>query len=239
MLPKTDIVITYRSTREFPTEGYLKQCVDSVVENTSACYRFIFVDDNSDVEGRGFLQEIADLYPTSILIQTRMRNWFTRASNIGLRHVRTHKAVLLNSDTICRAGWLKELYDVWDEVEMETQRRVGLVGSVLSRQEQRRYELSPAPGYVTGHCWLLSMPALSEAADSRGTPGEYLDTTNVDMAHIRSDIEICTMLRGLGYLCVNAFKSEVDHLGGKSWGMNLQNLWPITPQYLRCLDGKD
>jgi len=128
----------------------------------------------------------------------------------------------LNSDTVLDAGWLEELFDVWDECQaQQPQRRIGLVGSVLSAEEPRRYAESTNPGYITGHCWLMSINAAYEASAGRGQPGIYLDETKAGTAHIRSDVEYCWDLNRLDYATIASFKSKVGHKGGRSWNFNL------------------
>ncbi len=238
MIPRTDILITFRSAAPYRVEDYLRKLVDSVVKNTPSYGRFIFVDDQSDAIGRDFIERVADEFPTSILIRTHAQHWFTRATNLGLKVSRTERVVALNCDTVCGEGWLEELYDVWDEANKQTGKKVGLVGSTWSREESRRWAPTTYPAYVTGHCYLAGLQALNDAANSRGTPGRFLDETSLQNAHIRSDIEICGRLNLLGYLTVSSFKSEVEHFGGKSWGYDLTAVNSITPQYLAMLDGK-
>lgn len=236
MTPFTDIVIPIHGTRDFPVEQIFENCVSTVVAHTKD-FRFIFVDDNSDSECRAVVDKVASSYPSSLVIRTNVQNWFTKAVNKGLRMVRTPRAVVLNCDTVVDEGWLQELYDVWAEVEQQTMKLVGLVGSVLNPDMSMRWRYTVPPHYVTGHCWLLSMDVMANAANGRGMPGWYLDETNPANAHIRSDIEICHRLNGMGYLTVESFKSAVGHLGGKSWGHLLGSLSVITPEYLRKIDG--
>lgn len=216
MTPNTDIIIPVRGTREFPVEQTFSECVDSICKHTSN-FRFIFVDDNSDEICRNAVEQIAARFHSAILIRTNFQHWFTRAINLGLRMVRSPWVVTLNCDTVVDAGWLEELYAVKDDATIGYG-QVGLVGSVLSEEEPRRYELSVGQDYVTGHGWLLSMDALTKASVQRGTPGIYLDETRADAIHIRSDVFICWQLNGLGFNCVKSFKSKVGHYGGRSWG---------------------
>lgn len=233
MTPFTDIVICVRATREFPVEKEFQDCVASLVENTNN-FRLILVDDNSDREGASVVDRIAAGHPTSIVIRTHRQNWFSKAHNKGLRLVRTPRAVTLNCDTILDKGWLDELYDVWEDAKPLGP--IGLVGSVMSDEEPRRWAKTWNPGYVTGHCWLLSMEAIAQVSASRGMPGWYLDETKVENAHIRSDVELCWRLNGLGFQTIQSFKSRVGHLGGRSWGHNLSLLSGITANSLRSID---
>ena len=229
MAPFTDIVIPYRSNREFPVEAEFTNCVETVTRHTTD-FRFLFVDDNSDSVGAAHISDIAAHFPTSLLITTHSQNWFTKATNKGLRLVRTPRGVTLNCDTIVDAGWLDEMYEVWDDVEQQTGKPVGLVGSVLSDEEPRRWRCTEPPHFVTGHCWLLSMNAINKVSELRGQPGWYLDEINPLCIHIRSDVELSHRLNLMGYQTVESFKSKVGHLGGRSWGHRLGSI----PSTLAC-----
>lgn len=219
MNPPTDLIIPVHGSRTFPVEKTFEKCVETVCQHTKN-FRFIFVDDASDEACRAVVSRVAAAFPECNLIQTMKQHWFTRAVNLGLRLVRTPYAMVLNCDTVVDSGWLEELYDVQDIVEKESG-RVGLIGSVLSGEEPRRYALSVGQDYVTGHAWLLNMAAMQEASFVHGTPGLYLDETKADTIHIRSDVYICWDLNKLGWNCVKSFKSAVGHISGQSWGQIL------------------
>ena len=216
MTPETDIIIPIHGNREFPVEGEFEKCVDTVCQNTRR-FRFIFVEDACDDICREVITRVASRFPESNLVRTHKQHWFTRAVNLGLRLVRTPYCVALNCDTVVDVDWLEELYAVKDEVEGQVG-RVGLVGSLHSLEEPRRYQISLGQDYVTGHCWLLNMQAMQEASYAHKTPGWYLDETRWDAIHIRSDVFICWELNSLGWQTVKSFKSAVGHIGGRSWG---------------------
>lgn len=207
--------------------NYFKPCVESVRQHTSAI-RFIFVSDGCDADHDQAMQDFIKQYPESLYLRTPKQLWFTRAHNLGLRFVRTPWAVMLNADTVVDVGWLEELYAIRDEVteecRMEGARGVGLVGVELSGEEPRRYHRTSEPGYVTGHCWLVNMEALSEISAHRGTPGIYLDETQQKTIHIYSDNEACYAMNRLGWKTIVSFKAAVGHHGGKSWGHDLSVL---------------
>lgn len=235
MTPQTDIVIPIHGTREFPVERLLDDCFTSIRAHTKD-YRLIVVDDFSDPECAAVVDRLCRNFPSCVLLRTHVQNWFTKAVNKGLRMVRTPRAVVLNCDTVVDQNWLEELYDVWREVEEQTFKQVGLVGSVLNPHVNMRWRYTIPPHYVTGHCWLVSMEAIARAAEQRGMPGWYLDELNPANAHIRSDVELCHRLNGMNYLTVESFRSAVGHHGGKSWGHLLSSLSVITPEYLRKID---
>jgi GT2 family glycosyltransferase len=223
LTPNTDIVIPIRLTKEFAVaDAYFSKCISSLREYTHN-FRPIFVDDNSDVDRQRDIEAAAELFPSSILVRTHKQRWFTRAINLGLSLARTTWVVTLNCDVVLNPGWLEELYTLRD-LFVQQNKRVGLVGSVFSESESRRFEECRHPGYVTGHAVLQSIYALHDVANSRGTPGIFYNEIDPLMIHIRSDVEICYRMMSLGWTCVSAFKSYVGHEAGKTWGHLLHRI---------------
>lgn len=216
MHPQTDVIVPVHDALDYTTS-----CIDSLFAHTKN-FRLLLVDDHSCVETTAYLMGLLQRDPTALYMRTGQQKWFTRASNIGLRLVRTSRCILLNSDCVLDHGWLDELYEVWDAAEkMMPGRRVGMVGSIQSVEEPRRWAEYVEPGYVTGHCLLLSIPVLSEMSDKRGNPGWYLDEVHQEAAHINSDRYLSYEMNRCGYATIASFKSAVGHHGGKSWGYNL------------------
>lgn len=230
MPPELDVIIPFHATRQYPAEPYLKKCYEDLCKTVSN-FRLILVDDSCDDTARAVIDSIARDRRNTLLIRSNYQRWFTRALNLGLRMARTPWVVTLNADTELAEGWLEELKAVWGEAEAQCQTRVGMVGSIFSIPESRRWALSVKPDYVTGHAWLLSMQALYDASASRGQPGIYLDETQAINIHIRSDVELSWRMNELGWATVKSFKSAVGHHGGKSWGFNLA--------VVQCLQLKD
>jgi glycosyltransferase involved in cell wall biosynthesis len=216
---KVYIVIPVHSRAPFDTRDHLHRCVSTLRQYTDN-FNIIFVDDYSDQQGSDSIAAQAAQFRESYIVRTQKQRWFTRAVNLGLRLVRTPWAVEANSDVVFYPGWLEELFAVRDEVQQF--RKVGLVGSVYSADEQRRYDETQKPNYVTGHCWLLNMQAMEECAVKRGAPGWYLDETSQRNIHIFSDNQICYEMNAAGWSTIRAFKSAVGHdASGASWGHNL------------------
>lgn len=218
--PQTDIVLPVHDAMEYTTV-----CLDSLFAHTEN-FRLILVDDYSTVEMSAYLMSILQRQPTALYIRTAQQKWFTRASNIGLRMVRTPRAVLLNSDCILDKGWLEELYGVWEEVEAMGA-RIGLVGSVFSGEEKRRWLQMAEPGYVTGHAVLFSMEALWQISEKRGQAGWFLDEVHQDAIHINSDKYASWEMNRMGMATIASFKSAVGHHGGKSWNYNLGRVYSL------------
>lgn len=214
--PQTDVVVPVRDALE-----YTQNCFETLFAHTKD-FRLIVVDDDSKVETTAYLMGLLLRQPTALYIRTGQQKWFTRASNLGLRMVRTPRAILLNSDCVVDEGWLEELYGVWEEASATPGvGRVGLVGSTLSAEEPRRWARIQHPGYVTGHCWLVSMEALSDISSRRGQPGWYLNEVLREAIHISSDRIGCWELNQAGWITIASMKAAVGHHGGKSWGYNL------------------
>ena len=227
MTEPVDIIIPVRTTNEFQNGPLLERCVDTLCQTTKN-FRLIFVDDHSDPEGAEQLDRLAKRFPNSILVRTQFQRWWTRAVNLGLRMARTERVAILNSDIILGEGWLEELREVWAEVERVTGKRVGLVGSVYSAEELRRWIPSVGQDYVTGHCLLVHMSALSEISAARGMPGIYIDETQASHIHIHSDVVTCWEMNKLGWQTIKSFKSRVGHEAGKSWGHRLYDIAGLT-----------
>lgn len=229
----TYVVLAVHSRGQYNTVPYLNKCMETLKQNTTN-YRMIFVDDYCDEEGSNAIIRHAEAFPESYIIKTFKQRWFTRAYNLGLRLVRSSWAVLLNVDTELGINWLEELYSVRDEASQLG--RVGLVGSEFSAEEGRRWQniTSPStpgnPGYVTAHCWLVSMQAMYEISAARGMPGFYLDETKQENIHIRSDNEGSYAMQRLGWLTIRSFKSAVGHVGGRSWHYDLGRICGIRLQ---------
>lgn len=218
----TDIVIGIRITKAFPNSLVaFEKFAESLVKTTKN-YRPIVIDDDSDPEYKDGIGKFVSSFDSALLLRTFKQHWFTKTYNLGLNLVRTPYCVILNSDTILREGWLEELFEV--KAETEQHGKTALVGSVHLPAEQRRYEICRHPGYVTGHCVLLDMIAMWEAAANRGTPGRVLDETSPATIHIRSDVELSYRLMSVGWQCVKSFKSHVEHEAGKTWGHLLGTL---------------
>lgn len=226
MAPEIDIVIGVHATREYPAETYFEKCYETLCR-TVGDFRLILVADACDEQGWSVVDRVAKDRRTTLVIRTNYQRWYTRAYNIGLRQVRTPRVVVLNADTVLDDGWLDELKTVWSEAEAQ-QVRVGIVGSVYSNDEPRRWAFAPKPDYVTAHAVLMSVQSIFEASASRGMPGWYYDETKQLNIHIRSDVELSWKLNELGWATVKSFKSKVGHHGGKSWGYNLPKVQCLT-----------
>jgi len=86
----------------------VQRCLESVLLYSSAPFGLILVDDGSESETCGFLQEFAGSH-TAELIRNETARGYTRAANQGLHASNADYAVLLNSDTLVPPGWLDRM----------------------------------------------------------------------------------------------------------------------------------
>jgi hypothetical protein len=218
---KTEIIIPVHNALE-----HTRKCIASLYAHT-ANFKLIIVDDLSDEATREFLYgpEVLGRDASNLYVRTNSQRWFSRASNIGLRLARTDWPVLLNSDCEVDNGWLEEMCAVRDEwLQSNPAHRLGLVGSTLSGEEQRRWRDARHPDYVTGHCWLMNMEAFTDLANGRGTPRSYFNELDPGQIHISSDRIACWDLNQRGWATIASHKAAVGHHGGKSWGHNMYSV---------------
>lgn len=228
MIPETDIIIPVHSALD-----YVKECVRTLYEHTDSRFRLIIIDDYSDAPTREFLygSECLGRDPRNLYVRTNRQSWFTRAVNTGLRLVRTERAVIINSDCVVGpGGWLEELYGVWDEFKsINPHRSVGLVGHIGHEDNRRWLEASESNGhgYITGHCWLVSMEAMHAIANARGTPMRFLNEIDQGCIHIASDRVGNWEMNRLGYATLGSLQAAVGHHGFKSWGGDLGKVFSV------------
>lgn len=223
-MPLTDICIPVHDALD-----YTKACVTSIYDHTPKDqFRLVLVDDYSDQPTREYLYgpECLGRDQRNVYVRLGKQHWFTRASNTGLKLVKTSKAILLNSDCVVNDGWMDELYSVMDAAQNSLGKTVALVGDA-GRDDGKRWEETIPPNYVTGHCLLLDMDCLRRVANERGTPDRYLDEIHQEAIHINSDRYLSIELNKLGYATVAAFQVALGHHGGKSWGYELTKVGKI------------
>lgn len=115
--PSVDVVICVHNAFDD-----VRRCLESVLDQTDSAYGLILVDDGSDEPTRRYLERFA-LDHRAQLLRNEVAQGYTVAANRGLRLSRSEFCVLLNSDTVVSAGWLKRMVACAD-----TDERIGLVG---------------------------------------------------------------------------------------------------------------
>ena len=100
----------------------VQRCLASLLDHTTQPYHLILVDDGSDGETAGFLQQFADTHHATLLRSSEATG-YCYAANRGMRTSSAEYLVLLNSDTILTPEWLDRLVAC-----MESDQKIGMVG---------------------------------------------------------------------------------------------------------------
>ncbi|GGD49850.1 glycosyltransferase family 2 protein [Paenibacillus nasutitermitis] len=103
---------------------YLKQCIESISENTSVPYEIIVVDNASDDGTAKYLRTVGKNVRHRILESNR---GFAGAVNIGMMMAKGTTMLLLNNDTIVTENWLSNMLQCLD-----SDPRIGMVGPVTN-----------------------------------------------------------------------------------------------------------
>lgn len=185
---------------------YLKRCLESLEEHTAE-YRLILIDDASDEETADFLRRYSES-SGAVLQVNQSQQWFTRTVNRGLRLCENDWVALLNSDLELSARWLEGLYKA-----ALGQERVGVVGCcqvspeggglhsgfVQGRPNTNVGEVTEVD-WVTAAAWLLRCSLLREVG--------YLDEGH---KHFESDRHYCYAVRKAGWKVLYAPVTIVHH----------------------------
>jgi len=103
MNPDLSIIIV-----NWNSAGYLRKCLESIVNTTSGILYEIIVVDNASYDG---CERVVNEYPgIAFLVQSESNRGFARANNLGLRHARGRVLLFLNPDTEVLGDSLTKLY---------------------------------------------------------------------------------------------------------------------------------
>ncbi len=84
--------------------GVIKECIDSVLDQSLRDFEIIVVDNGSD---DGSPEMIAEIYPESVLLIRNEKNeGFSKGCNIGISKARGKYIALLNNDAVAGTEWL-------------------------------------------------------------------------------------------------------------------------------------
>jgi len=112
----------------YKTPDLLKDCVQSIIQNTlDVNYEIIIVDNNSEDESE---QLIKSVYPEVKWLNTGYNAGFARANNLGILNAEGNYILLLNSDTIVNENTLIKTITEYKNLE-ESNLKVGFLGCQL------------------------------------------------------------------------------------------------------------
>ena len=85
---------------------YLEGCLGSLCRQEGVSFDIILVDNGSE---DGSLSFVRENFPEVNIIELHENTGFCHAVNEGIKNCRTKYVILLNNDTVCRPGFVKEL----------------------------------------------------------------------------------------------------------------------------------
>lgn len=116
---EVSIIIVNYNTREL-----IKNCLNSILEQTIGIKFEVIIIDNSSVDGSP--QMIKEIFPQFTLIESEVNLGFGKANNLGVKNAVGEIIFFLNSDTVLLNNAIKILYDF---IILNTS--VGIVGGNL------------------------------------------------------------------------------------------------------------
>lgn len=105
--PTVDIVVPIYNALDA-----LRDCLNSLLRETTLPYTLICVDDASALETREFLAEFSEGFPHVRIVTNSENIGYTRNVNRGIESSTADWVCILNSDCIVTTNWLERLMDV-------------------------------------------------------------------------------------------------------------------------------
>lgn len=224
--PKVSVIILNYNGKHF-----LKDCLDSALDQTYPNHEVIVVDNDSSDGSVGFVEEN---YPEVTLIKNTDNLGYAEGNNVGIRKAledpHVEYVILLNNDTKVKSDWLAELVRVAEE------EKAGMVGSKIlfwngkfidsvglimwkEGESGDRGSGEPANRYnqkieIFGPCGAAALYS-RELLEDVGMDGDYLDS---DFFMYGEDTDLTLRARLLGYRCFYSPQAVVYHKGGGSAG---------------------
>lgn len=115
----------------YNTKELLRDCLNSIYNNTENINYEIIVSDNASQDGS--IEMIQQEFPDVILIQNSCNLGFGKANNVGLSKATGKYIFYLNSDTILLNNAIKYFYDYWES--SSEKKRIGALGANLENLE--------------------------------------------------------------------------------------------------------
>lgn len=196
-----------------------KDCVESILANTSAGYRIVIIDNGSEQDTRDYLESIRCGNPGMVVIRNDKNVGFVKAANQGMRASIAPFVCLLNNDTITTKGWLEEMVSI-----AESSKDIGIVNPSSNNLGQKPAEGEPIGSYAArlgsqhgmwtelgaaiGFCMLIKR----EVIEAVGLFDEIYGMGNFE------DTDYSRKAVMAGYKCVRACGAYVYHRENSSFG---------------------
>ncbi len=204
---------------------FTKDCIESIISNTSTPYRLIVVNNGTSDDTKKYLSEIkARLGDRLVVIENATNVGWVRALNQGIERSHTPFLCFQNDDTIVTKGWLAKMIGI-----LERDKRIGVVnpewegrpnyisiedyGRSLEEKHKGRYIETD---WARGFCVVFRKDVL----DAIGKVDEEYNPAYFD------DVDFSVRAINAGFLVVRSLDTYVYHhrnatffevLKGKKW----------------------
>lgn len=103
----------------YNVEKYLKQCVESLLEQTIAPYEIILVDDGS-TDGSGAICDAFAAEHETVFVVRQKNAGLGMARNAGLERVTGDYVIFVDSDDFCQKDMVEKMQEVVEETDCDT-----------------------------------------------------------------------------------------------------------------------
>jgi len=201
----------------------LKECLHSIYHRPQQLNLEIIVSDNASSDGSQTL--IKTEFPEVKLIENDSNLGFIKASNLGLKIAHGRYIMLLNDDTLVKAGALNKLVQFMDQTPsagacgpklLNTNGTLQHQGGLLGKKFWRA-KVPTSVDFVIGAALMVRKEVLSQV----GLMDENLFFYN-------DDLDWCLSIRRAGWKIYFLPEAEIIHYGGQAFGQ-----WKGLRQSLR------
>jgi GT2 family glycosyltransferase/tetratricopeptide (TPR) repeat protein len=107
--------------------SYTKDCVRSIIDNTSEKYEIVFVDNGSTDGTVTWLRDLVGQYSNFVLIENKTNLGFSEGCNQGIKAAKGQYVLLLNNDVIVTPQWLSGMLECLKSAD-----DIGIVGPMTN-----------------------------------------------------------------------------------------------------------
>ncbi len=220
--------------------AYLKQCVDSLLQNTEYPKFEIIILDNGSVEP-GTKEYLKNL-PFQVILNSRNLG-YAKGNNLAAKYARGEYLLFLNNDTLAQRNWLSPLLEL-----MEERQDCGVAGSKLlypdgtiqhigvafdwrgnRRHLYKKYPAHIPPAQMIRECEAVTGACLMIRKNLFNTLGGF----DEKFINGSEDIDLCLRVRAKGYkvffcpqsVLIHFEKTSLNTKGNfyKKWTTKLNN----------------
>jgi GT2 family glycosyltransferase len=207
-----------------------KDCLESIIRETTSPYRFIIIDNGSAPETKSYLESFIKTNNNSILIRNPENLGWVKAVNQGLKAAAASYVCIMNNDTVVRTGdWLTKLIKI-----LQDGRNIGMISPIFDIKEQdMRKDPFIETDYCRGHCIVIG----KDLADKIGPLDETFGMGYYD------DVDYSLRASGAGYICAMANGVLVEHVRNSTFssvlnGHKIAELQEKNRKYLESKWGR-